>query len=198
MARVLINHGWTNQRPTDHWQHLTATKLRQQGHQVQYPQYPETMNPSFDAWNQLLLAELQQQIAIGEQAGERIAIAHSLGCVNWLMAAVAGQISEPVDRLLLVAPADPQLLSELEGFELSLANPHLAEAVRASAKSVTLLGSDEDRWTPSGLQATFGSVLGVEAIIIEGAGHLTSAEGWGQWPGLTKWVNDAEADLRIR
>ncbi|MEI6590873.1 MAG: alpha/beta hydrolase, partial [Actinomycetes bacterium] len=59
MARVLINHGWTNTRQPEHWQRLLAGALRREGHQVLYPQYPETQKPVFDDWQALLLAELE-------------------------------------------------------------------------------------------------------------------------------------------
>ena len=198
MARVLINHGWTNQRPTEHWQNIAATTLRRAGHQVQYPQYPQTEMPVFEHWQHLLLAELQQQIDIGQAAGERIVIAHSLGCINILLAAKRGLITEPIDRLLLVAPAESSRLAALPDFQFDLSDSQLATSLHAAAKSVTLVGSDRDDWNPSGLQASFGNALQLEAVIIEGAGHLALGDGWGQWRGLIDWVNDPAANLTIR
>jgi predicted alpha/beta hydrolase family esterase len=37
-VRVLIRHGWQNRRPEGHW---LAGRLRDDGHEVRYPQFPE-------------------------------------------------------------------------------------------------------------------------------------------------------------
>ena len=196
MARVLIMHGWTNRRQENTWHRILVSTLRHQGHQVLYPQFPSTDNPSLEDWQELLLAEL----ALLEEAGpgEKIVIGHSLGCVNFIHAAVEGKINNPVDRLLLVAPADPKLLGEIQGLNVNLAKPATKAALDAVAHSLTIVGSDADPWSPDGVQATFGKPLGVEAIIIEGAKHFKGDEGWGKWQGLSDWVNDRSADITVR
>lgn len=196
MARVLIMHGWTNRRQEDTWHRILASALRHQGHQVLYPQFPSTDSPSLEDWQDLLLAEL----ALLEEAGpgEKIVIGHSLGCVNFIHAAVEGKINNPVDRLLLVAPADPKLLGEIQGLNVNLAKPATKAALDAVVNSLTIVGSDADPWSPDGVQETFGNPLGIQAIIIEGARHFKADEGWGQWQGLADWVNDPSADITIR
>ena len=161
-----------------------------------YPQFPSTDNPSLEDWQELLLAEL----ALLEEAGtgEKIVIGHSLGCVNFIHAAVEGKINNPVDRLLLVAPADPKLLGEIKGLNVKLAKPATKVALNSVVRSLTIVGSDADPWSPDGVQETFGKPLGIEAIIIEGARHFKADEGWGEWQGLSNWVNDPTADLTIR
>jgi predicted alpha/beta hydrolase family esterase len=196
MARVLIMHGWTNRRQEDTWHRILVSALRHQGHQVLYPQFPSTDNPSLEDWQELLLAEL----ALLEEAGpgEKVVIGHSLGCVNFIHAAVEGKIKSPVDRLLLVAPADPKLLGEIQGLKVDLDKVKTKQAVDAVVKSLTIVGSDADPWIPDGVQETFGAPLGVEAIVIEGAGHFKGDEGWGKWQGLLDWVNDPSADIKVR
>jgi predicted alpha/beta hydrolase family esterase len=161
-----------------------------------YPQFPSTDNPSLEDWQELLLAEL----ALLEEAGpgEKVVIGHSLGCVNFIHAAVEGKIKTPVDRLLLVAPADPKLLGEIQGLKVDLSRSKTKQAVQAVAKSLTIVGSDADPWIPDGVQETFGAPLGVEAIVIEGAGHFKGDEGWGKWQGLLDWVNDPSSDITVR
>jgi predicted alpha/beta hydrolase family esterase len=194
MARVLINHGWTNTRQVGHWQRLLASALRVDGHQVLYPQYPNTQKPVFDEWQELLAAELELLNEAG--AGETVVICHSLGCVNFLIAAKRGLITTPIDRVLLVAPADPRTLGEIPEFRFEVAESK--DALNRIAKSVTLVGSDKDPWTPSGVQKTFGEPLGLEAVILPGAGHLASADGFGPWAGVVNWVNAPTADLTAR
>jgi predicted alpha/beta hydrolase family esterase len=193
MAKVLILHGWTNRRQQGHWQRHLATALRQQGHIVAYPQFPNTDEPKLDEWQELLAAELEILAEI--ESGETVVIGHSLGCINWIQGAATGLIKNPLDRVLLVAPADPRMLGEVEGLNVELTNPVVASALHASTSSLTVLASDKDKWTPRGVVATFGEPLGVEPVIIQGAGHLSLDDGFGYWPGVINWVNDPDADL---
>jgi uncharacterized protein len=196
MAKVLILHGWTNRRQQGHWQRHLATALREQGHIVAYPQFPNTDHPKLDEWQELLAAELEILAEIN--AGETIVIGHSLGCINWIQGAATGLIANPVDRVLLVAPADPRVLGEVEGLNVELTNPVVASALHSSTASLTIVASDKDKWTPRGIQATFGEPLGVEPVILFGAGHLSLDDGFGNWQGVINWVNNAESDLTQR
>lgn len=196
MAKVLILHGWTNRRQPGHWQRHLANELRKQGHIVAYPQFPNPDQPKLDEWQELLAAELDILAEI--EAGETIVIGHSLGCINWIQGASTGLISKPVDRVLLVAPADPQVLGEVEGLKVDLADPAVAKATHASTASLTILASEKDKWTPRGIHATFGQPLGLEPLILEGAGHLSLADGFGHWQGVIDWVNDPKSDLTRR
>jgi predicted alpha/beta hydrolase family esterase len=193
MAKVLILHGWTNRRQPGHWQRHLANELRQQGHIVAYPQFPNTDQPKLDEWQELLAAELDILAEI--EAGETIVIGHSLGCINWIQGASTGLIKQPVGRVLLVAPADPFVLGEVEGLNVDLTDPAVAKATRDSTESLTILASDKDKWTPRGIQATFGDPLGLTPLILEGAGHLSLDDGFGFWQGVIDWVNDPKADL---
>jgi predicted alpha/beta hydrolase family esterase len=189
-------HGWTNRRQEGTWHRILVAALRQQGHQVLYPQFPSTDNPTLEDWQELLMAELELLAEAGN--GESIVIGHSLGCINFIHAAVEGKIKNPVDRLLFVAPADPKLLGEIKGLKVNLNKAATVEAVHSVVKSLTLVGSDADPWSPDGVQTTFGAPLGVEAVIIPGAKHFKVDEGWGHWQGLIDWVNDPSADISIR
>jgi predicted alpha/beta hydrolase family esterase len=196
MAKVLILHGWTNRRQPGHWQRHLANELRKQGHIVAYPQFPNPDQPKLDEWQELLAAELDILAEI--EAGETIVIGHSLGCINWIQGASTGLISSPVDRVLLVAPADPNLLGEVEGLNVDLTDPAVAKATHDSTASLTVLASENDKWTPRGIQPTFGEPLGLTPLILEGAGHLSLADGFGSWQGVIDWVNDPKADLTRR
>ncbi len=196
MAKVLILHGWTNRRQPGHWQRHLANELRKQGHVVAYPQFPNPDQPKLAEWQELLVAELDILAEI--EAGETIVIGHSLGCINWIQGASTGLITTPVDRVLLVAPADPWVLGEVEGLKVDLTDPAVAAATHASTASLTVLASEKDKWTPRGIHATFGEPLGLTPVILEGAGHLSLDDGFGFWQGVIDWVNDPKADLTRR
>jgi predicted alpha/beta hydrolase family esterase len=96
---------------------------------------------------------------------------------------------------LLVAPADPSLLIDIPDFIVDLAS--VSESVRALA-ATTLVGSDEDPWQPDGIVETFGSVLGLQTVVIPGARHFSLSDGFGNWAGVINWVNDPASDLSVR
>ncbi len=194
--RILILHGWTNRRQAGVWHRILASNLRRAGHQVIYPQFPNTDNPVLAEWQELLEAELGHLAEAGD--GETVVIAHSLGCINWMQAAVTNLVSEPVDRLLLVAPADPKLLGDVPGVELDLRKKRVVEAVKASARSLTLVASDADTWIPDGIVETFGRHLEIDPIVMPGAAHISLKDGWGHWQGVIDWVNDPSADITVR
>jgi len=192
--QVIILHGWRNRRWEGHWQRLAAAALRKQGHQVFYPQLPSTDEPNFADWSAVALAEL----ALAQEANqgeEVVLIGHSLGSVTWLKLVSGGLIQSPVSRVLLVAPADPELVGDLAGFDLSLTG--LGTALADAASSTTLVGSEDDQWIPKGINETFGS-LGVATVIVPGAKHFSLDDGWGEWAGVINWVNDPASDLRVR
>jgi predicted alpha/beta hydrolase family esterase len=201
VAYVLINHGWTNVRPQGHWQRNLAVALRRQGHHVFYPQYPNTQEPNFTDWVWLLKAELELLLETrGDSTDEVIVIGHSLANVLWLKAAIDGLLPAGFkpDRLLMVAPPERTETSKLASFNIDQPDSELRTALHASAKAITLIGSDKDPWSPSGLQQGIGDPLGLQAVIIPGAGHLALGDGWGHWQGVINWVNDPTADLTAR
>jgi predicted alpha/beta hydrolase family esterase len=214
MAYVLVNHGWTNTRQKGHWQRTLAADLRNAGHQVFYPQYPNTQQPSFAEWSALLQAELELLLetraaaSVEAATAEVIVIGHSLGCVNFIKTALQGNLSGQVlgqesagplvDRVLFVAPPGPEKIDTLPDFAVVASAPEISAALNAVAGSVTLVGSDNDPWSPRGIQATYGDPLGLQVVVIPGAKHLASSDGWSSWQGVFNWVNDPRSDLTVR
>ena len=112
VKKVLIHHGWTNIRPPGHWARLAAAELRNNGNQVWYPQFPDPDTPSTDRWQELLRQETNMMDEV--QGGEKIAICHSLGTTNWLIAAKNNLFDTPFDRVLLVASPAPHKLIDTD------------------------------------------------------------------------------------
>ena len=196
MAKVLIIHGWTNRRPVGHWQRNLAATLRDQGHLVSYPQLPNPDQPLLDEWLEVLTAELDQFDEVASRASEPlIVLAHSLGCVAWMQLADRGLLKQPADRVLLVAPPEPAPISPVPSFVMDLSDGRAERVVKGSAREVTLVGSDADVWQPSGIQAGVGDMIGLEAVVVHGAKHFSTLDGFTQWQGVIDWVNDPSADL---
>ena len=191
VKKIFIHHGWTNVRPEGHWARLTAAGLREKGHQVWYPQFPDPDTPDAAKWQALLKQESDMMDEI--DGGEKIAICHSLGTTNWLVGAMNDIYKKPFDRVLLVAPPDPQVLAksdDIEGDLLNLEDPQLAVAAHKWAKSLNVIASDDDQWLPRGV-GIYAPALNVEPLIFEGAGHFSLDQGWGPWPGLSNWIESA-------
>jgi predicted alpha/beta hydrolase family esterase len=197
MKKILLHHGWTNKRPEGHWIRLTAAELRTKGHQVWYPQFPEPDRPNPADWQTII----GQEAAMMDEVlgGEKIAIAHSLGCLNWMVAAIADSFIEPFDRVLFVAPPDPIKTNKADGIEgepMNLQNPELLPAIRRHAKSFTIVASDADRWLPRGIKI-YEEALGQSAVILQGAGHFSLDDGWGPWQGLLNWVETGNEEALL-
>ena len=70
--RFLILHGFNG--PSDgHWQIWLATRLRERGAWVSFPELPDSDDPSSAAWEAALADELT---ALANGEGERVAVCH--------------------------------------------------------------------------------------------------------------------------
>lgn len=196
--RVLIIHGWGNDRPVGHWHRRLAANLRQQGHVVAYPQLPSTQFPVLSAWLDVVTREIELLEEVNQN--ELVVVTHSLGCLTWINLAMQGRAPSDVSRVLMVAPPDPALCDEASTFQVNLADPKVGKAVRQAAKVTLLIGGDVDPWLPNGLKETFGTPLDIPTIIYQGGGHMSPDDqpAWGPWQGVIDWVNDPKASLLTR
>ena len=198
MKKILLLHGWTNKRPEGHWMRLSAAELRSRGNQVWYPQFPSPETPNPAEWQDLLRQESNMMDEI--EHGEKIAVAHSLGTINWLYGAMSDLFTKPFDRVLLVAIPDPSLTSEAPGIEgepFDFNDPQAASQIGKWSGSTIAAASDDDRWQPNGLG--FYQSLGLQTITLPGAGHFSLDDGWGRWQGLERWIESANPqDLMLR
>ena len=171
---------------------LTAAELRSRGNQVWYPQFPAPDTPDPADWQDLLRQEANM---MDEVPGPKIAIAHSLGTINWLYGALADLYQKPFDRVLLVAPPDPQMTSQAEGIQgepMDLANPNISTQAMKWAWELTAITGDNDKWLPRGVEI-WKDPLGIEPLVFPGAGHFSLDDGWGPWPGLVQWIESGDS-----
>ena len=184
--RFLVLHGWENHRPPEHWEWQLVDALRDRGEQVLYPQLPSPDRPVLAEWLDAFAAEWLQM-----GRGERIVVAHSLGCLLWLHAAERGLVDPPAGRVLLVAPPSPVVTAshpEIAGF---VAPEDPASVWASSRADVRLVASDADVYSSEGTAHTlYGGPLGLDSEILPGAGHLTIDDGYGPWPAVLAWALD--------
>ncbi len=184
--RFLVLHGWENHRPPEHWEWQLVDALRARGEQVLYPQLPSPDQPVLEEWLDAFAAEWLQM-----GGGERIVVAHSLGCLLWLHAAERGLVDPPADRVLLAAPPSPAVTASLPEVAGFVAPQDPASVWASSRADVRLVASDDDVYSTEGTaHALYGGPLGLDSEILPGAGHLTIDDGFGPWPAVLAWALD--------
>jgi uncharacterized protein len=191
--RALILHGWQGSGP-EHWQSWLAGRLTAAGAHVQFPALPDCDVPCPERWGAALHRELRA-LAAGE--GERIVVAHSLGCVLWLREAAQIRPAQRVDRVALVAPPCPGAqVPELTQFFPTGADK---AAVDAAAAHTRLVCSDDDPYCPgAGAPRHWGDPLELVVDLLPGAGHLNTAAGYGPWPAMEAWALGRAAGVAPR
>jgi predicted alpha/beta hydrolase family esterase len=184
--RFLVLHGWENHRPPEHWEWQLVDALRARGEQVLYPQLPSPDRPALEEWLEVFAAEWLQ---MGD--GERVVVAHSLGCLLWLHAAERGLVDPPADRVLLAAPPSPAVTASLPEIAGFVAPQDPASVWVSSRTDVRLVASDDDVYSTEGTAHTlYGEPLGLDSEILLGVGHLTIEDGYGRWPAVLDWALD--------
>jgi predicted alpha/beta hydrolase family esterase len=189
--RALILHGWQGSG-RDHWQTWLAGRLRAAGAHVQYPELPDCDVPCPERWAAALHREMR---ALAKGDGERVVIAHSLGCVLWLREAAQIRPEQRVGRVALVAPPCPGAkVAELAQFYPTGADK---AAIDAAAGHTRLVCSDNDAYCPGrGAAEHWGGPLELAVDLLPGAGHVNPEAGFGPWPEMEAWALGEREDLR--
>lgn len=195
MQGFLLIHGLENHRPQGHWMRNLAVRLRKQGQYVAYPQLPNPDQPVAAHWLEVLGTEIELMKDAGIDS--LVVIAHSMGCVTWLMYVNQFEIPIKTERVLLVAPADPKMLIVAPTFQIAIDEKLQQKLHKACSKNFILAG-DVDPWIPDGVIKTFGEPLGIKPTIWKDAGHISMDEGFGDWDGVVYWALDPSNDLLIR
>ncbi|MGW6568473.1 RBBP9/YdeN family alpha/beta hydrolase [Streptomyces sp. NPDC054975] len=189
MATFLLLHGFQNHRPPGHWHHWLAGQLGERGHEVRYPQLPETDAPVLDDW----LDALRENLHRPADGGEFVVVAHSLSVVLWLHAAARTPDDLPADRVLLVAPPSPHVtasIPEIAAFTEGL-DPG---SVRLKAPT-RLVYATGDPYCPEGADVPYGIPLGLDMDVVPGGAHFTPDAGYGEWPSVLAWCENPATRL---
>ena len=190
----LIVHGWENRRPEGHWQHWLAGRLREDGAEVRYPQFPEPDAPVLGDWLDLLRSEL----AAPGDGSERVLVCHSLAVLLWWQAAPSLGALQP-DRVLLVAPPSADVL---RGFpEVAAFAPPGIESTPLPADIVArtrLVAADDDPYFPGGAASLYADRFGLDADVVPGGRHLDLPAGYGSWPSVLDWCTDPSVRITAR
>jgi predicted alpha/beta hydrolase family esterase len=162
---VLVLPGYGDSGP-DHWQsrwEATDPRLRRV---VQR----DWLEPKLEDW----LAALDREISAC--ATPPVLVAHSLGCI--LLAHWARRNGSRAGGALLVAPVDldegADLVDTVETFRP-------VPLLRLPFPSI-IVASDNDPYTTRARAEAFARAWGSRFVCLEGAGHINSDSGYGNWP----------------
>ena len=167
---------------------------RERGEQALYPQLPDPDQPRLVDWLATFDAEWAQ---LGR--GQRVVVAHSLGCLLWLRAAHRGLTDPPADRVLLVAPPSPEVTRstpEMAGSTRRWTPPRRSPPVQPYRRSGRPC-SDADEYSTEGTAAElYGVPLGLDVDPCSRApGTSPTADGYGSWPSVLAWCLDPSTRL---
>jgi uncharacterized protein len=164
-THILTLPGYTGAGP-QHW--LTLWEARHAGvHRVQQASWDQ---PVLDDW----VAALERRVAA---AGAPVVLAgHSLGAITIAHWAETTTRAHAIAGALLVAPADveqPDTPAVLRGFAPLPLKP--------LPFATTLVAGSDDAWVSPGRARDFATAWGSDIVVLEGAGHLDSNSGLGEW-----------------
>jgi predicted alpha/beta hydrolase family esterase len=169
MKQALLLHG-TGGSDTDYfWFADTKAFLEQHGYNVWWPLLPHTEKPNIDETRDFL----EDNFSF-EDVSEAIFIGHSSACP--MLLDFLSNFTTPIKQLVLVSgfykslndDGYSDLMLPEEGFDYV--------AVRAAAKEIVLINSDNDPWGCDDKQARpIAKLLGAKFILAEGQGHMGSS-----------------------
>ncbi|HSC86084.1 MAG TPA: alpha/beta hydrolase [Polyangiaceae bacterium] len=175
---IVIVHGWDGSGP-GHWQHWLRGQLAERNVPHAFPELPDAAEPQLDAW----LAALHTVVSASPTPVSFVA--HSLGvwAVDHYLARYAAE--GRVRAALLIAPPSPWSL--FEPIQSFLPPPRLAASWEPLRSVSRLIGSDNDDHAGPEEIEELGTKLGLDTLIMPGAGHINAAAGFGPLPLALDW-----------
>ncbi|GAA2776133.1 alpha/beta hydrolase [Saccharopolyspora taberi] len=166
-----------------HWQQWLAGQLRSHGVTVDLPALPGDERPDLDVW----LPVLREHLAAVPAEAELVVAAHSCGVALWLHhAATVDGRSRRADRVLLVAPPDPQWQNpDAAGI---VPYPVDAHTLRRAGGVTRLVTGTGDPYLPMHRAHALAEELRIEMDVVPDGEHLNTDAGYGPWPAMLRWA----------
>jgi predicted alpha/beta hydrolase family esterase len=172
--KVLLLHGWGGSN-SPHWQSWLAGELAKEYGCVSFLKFSDYDFPKLDLWKKELQAHLKD-------FQPDIVVCHSLANILWFHLCHEGSINA-VKKLFLVAPPSLECsIDELQSFFPLKAPQNLY------AQEVLLVTSTNDPYLSEEEAKTLQNSLGVEMKILQNAGHINAASGYGAWAWMLEQI----------
>jgi predicted alpha/beta hydrolase family esterase len=152
--------------------------LIKQNDVVSFPAFPNRDNPDLNEWKETLKKEI-------EHFKPNMVVCHSLGNVLWFH--TCDELDIKLDKLMLVAPVSMNRSIE----EAKTFYPYpIAKDLKA--KEVIMAASTNDPYMTVEEAIRLQSKLNVGMKIMEDAGHINAASGFGKLDCALDWLNREE------
>ena len=174
--RVLILHG-LNGSSYPHWQAHLAMDLIKEDFVVSFPELPNKNSPNLEAWKEFLKVEL-------EHFKPDIVVCHSLANILWFH--ICDELDINLDKLMLVAPVRNEVLEDAKSFF-----PY-PESKNLKAKEIIMAASTNDPYMSLEEAIALQSKLNIGMKIMEDAGHINAASGFGKLDCALDWIKREE------
>ena len=170
--RVLILHGLGGS-DFPHWQAQLASDLIKENYVVSFPSFPSRDNPKLQVWKEFLKNELNH-------FKPDIVVCHSLANILWFH--TCDELDIKLDKLMLVAPVRNQVLEEAKTFF-----PYpIAKDLKAN--EIIMAASTNDPYMSIEEAIELQSKLNIGMKIMENAGHINAASGFGKLDCALDWI----------
>ena len=163
-APVLVLPGYADSGP-EHWQ----SRWQAADPSCRRVMQRDWLNPSLGEWREAL------DRAIGACDRPPVLVAHSLGCALVAHHVAAG--GRPVKGALLVAPADVDMVAMVLEAVQSFAPVPLVPLPFPSI----VVASTDDPYVSAERAAAFARAWGSRLVTLDGAGHINTDSGYGEW-----------------
>jgi len=177
MKKVLIVHG-SGGSPNGGWIPWMKKNLEKEGFQVMCPQFPiASETQTLKNWMNVI-----ESTQIDSQT---VGIGHSLGVpflLNYLE-------RKPLKAVYLVAGFTGLLNNEFDEVIHTFSDKDFNwDQIRNNCQNINIIYSDNDPYVPAIKAVEMGKKLGVNPILIKGAAHFNSENGFIEFPFLLEKI----------
>lgn len=171
--RILILHG-LNGSDFPHWQAQLASDLIKENYIVSFPAFPSRNNPKLQEWKDFLKKEL-------EHFKPDIVVCHSLANILWFH--TCDELDIKLDKLMLVAPVSRN--RDIPEAKTFFPYP-IAKDLKAN--EIIMAASTNDPYMSIEEAIELQSKLNIGMKIMENAGHINAASGFGKLDCALDWI----------
>lgn len=174
--KILILHGWGGS-DFPHWQSWLAAEIAKNYGCVSFLKFSNIDFPQKDAWMRELIKEI-------EEFKPTVAVCHSLANILWFHICNELKIIK-LEKLFLVAP--PSLECKIE--ELKSFFP-CKIPTNLYAKEAVIMASTNDPYMSVNEAESLQTALNIPMVVLDGAGHINTDSGYGEWPWILEEIKN--------
>lgn len=173
MKRVFLIHGWDG-HPHNNWFPWLVSELKAKYIEIEAPYLPNPAQPKVSEW----LSYLKDYV--GKVDEETFFIGHSLGCNAVLRLLETLSPKTKIGGCVFVAGFSGDIgIPEISEFVLT---PLDLKKAKSHCKKIISIFSDNDTYVPLAESLKFARDIGAKKIMMKGAGHFGSSDGYKSLP----------------